>query len=138
MRNLIATVYFLLSLVGCQGGTTFATQASVDGQDVIYSKTRVQAGIVRFECVRSASGQCHYTLFPRECTADPAPAARPPACTSLPVERFTVAAGDHREVVGMQAAFDLCVRHDTRAVTADCREAKVAQAAPPAVATADG
>ena len=41
MRNLIATMYFLLSLFGCDGGgTTLVTRASVDGEDVIYSKTR--------------------------------------------------------------------------------------------------
>lgn len=139
MRNLIAIAYFLLSLIGCNGGgTTFATHSSVNGEDVVYSKTRVQAGIVHFECVRSASGQCHYTLFPRTCTNDPAPAAPPRACTAQPAEHFTVTAGDSRDVVGMSAPFDLCVRHDTRTVTADCREAKVATASAAAGPSATG
>jgi hypothetical protein len=129
MRNLIATLYFLLSLLGCDGGgTTFATRSSVDGEDMVYGKARVQGGIVHFECVRSASGECHYTLFPRECTLDPAPASPPRACSPLPAERFALKAGTSREVVGMTAAFDLCVSHDARALTIDCKDAAVAHA----------
>jgi hypothetical protein len=137
MRNLIATLYFLLSLLGCDsGGTTFATRTTVDGEDVVYGKAQVRSGIVHFECVRSASGECHYTVFPRECTADPAPASPPPACAALPAEHFTLKAGTSREVVGMSAAFDLCVSHDSRALTRDCKSSPVARAATPAAATA--
>src|SRR5688572_20051224 len=104
MRNLIATLYFLLSLLGCDGGgTTYAARSTIDGRDMVYGKASVRAGIVRFECVRSASGACHYTVFPRECTADPAPASPPRACASLPAERFAVAAGSRRDVVGMSS-----------------------------------
>ncbi|QSX77076.1 hypothetical protein [Agrilutibacter solisilvae] len=139
MRNLFATLYFLLSLIGCDGGaTTFATRATVDGEDIVYGKARVQSGIVHFECVRSASGQCHYTVFPRECTSvDPSPASRPPACAPLPAERFALPAGTSRDVVGMTAAFELCVSHDARVMTIGCKEATVAHAAARA-STADG
>jgi hypothetical protein len=124
MRNLMATLYFLLSLLGCDGGgTSYATRATVDGHDVVYGKAQVRAGIVHFECVRSASGQCHYTVFPRECTADPAPASPPPVCAPLPVERFTLKAGTSRDIVGMSAAFDLCVSHDGRVQGPDCKDA---------------
>lgn len=139
MRNLIATLYFLLSLLGCDGGgTTLASRATVDGEDVVYGKARIQAGIVEFECVRSASGECHYTVFARECRADPAPASPPRACAPLPAEHFTLKAGTRREVVGMSTAFDLCVSHDARKLTADCKSADVARAATPGATTAGG
>ena len=139
MRNLIATLYFLLSLLGCDdGGTTYAARATVDGQDVVYGKASVRAGIVRFECVRSASGRCHYTVFPRECTADPAPASPPRACAPLPPEHFVLKAGTRRDVVGMSPAFDLCVSHDARALTHDCRNPAVARVAAGPTATAGG
>jgi hypothetical protein len=129
MRNLIAMLYFLVSLLGCDtGGTTIATRATIDGEDVVYGKARVQGDIVHFECVRSTSGQCHYTVFPRQCSLDPAPASPPPACAPLPVERFTLKAGTSRDVVGMTASFDLCVSHDTRTLTIECKDAAVARA----------
>jgi hypothetical protein len=136
MRNLIATLYFLLSLLGCDGGgTTLASRATVDGEDVVYGKARIQAGIVRFECVRSASGECHYTVFPRDCRRDPSPASPPRACAPLPPEHFSLKAGTSREVVGMSPAFDLCVSPDARKLTADCKVAAVAGAPAAAAAT---
>ena len=118
MRNLIASVYFLLSLFGCDGGgTTLVTRATVDGTDTLYSETRVTADIARFECIRSASGRCHYTLFPRECASAPAQAAK---CAARPPEQFALAAGKHREVVGL-SPFDLCVSHKAEALASDCK-----------------
>ena len=119
MRNLIASVYFLLSLFGCDGGgTTLVTRATVDGTDTLYSETRVTADIARFECIRSASGRCHYTLFPRECASAPAQAAS--KCVARATEQFTLAAGNHREVVGL-SPFDLCVSHKAEALSPDCK-----------------
>ena len=139
MRNLMASLYFLLSLLGCDGGgTTYATRATVDGQDVVYGTARVRAGIVQFECLRSASGQCHYTVYPRECTADPAPASPPPACAPLPVERFTLKAGARRDVVGMSPTFELCVSHDARPLTRDCRATAVARVGNAGIPAAGG
>ena len=139
MRNLIAMLYFLLSLLGCDGGgTTYATRATVDGQDVVYGKAGVRAGVVRFECVRSTSGQCHYTVFPRECTGDPAPASPPRSCATLPPEHFALEAGTQRDVVGMSPAFELCVSHDARALTPDCKAPVVARAATSAATAAGG
>ena len=139
MRNLIATLYFLLSLLGCDGGgTTYAARSSVDGQDVVYGKANVRGGIVSFECVRSASGQCHYTVFPRECSADPAPASPPRSCAPLSPERFILKAGTHREVVGMSSSFDLCVSHDARTFSPGCKEPAVASMVPAAGTAAGG
>jgi hypothetical protein len=112
MHNLIAAVYFLLALFGYDGGGTLVvTRSMTDGVDAIHSRIRVTAGIARFECIASASGECHYTLFRREC------ASATGNCT--PAERFTMAAGATREVVGMPP-FDACVARDDTALAKDC------------------
>jgi len=119
MRNVLAMVYFLLALVGCNewGGTTTVTRSSDDGADVLYSKTRVMAGVARFECITSVSGRCHYVLFPRDCASPAAPAD---ACTAQAVEHFTMAVGATREIVGLPSGFGLCVSHEDKPVTPGC------------------
>jgi hypothetical protein len=115
MQNLIAAIYFLLALVGYDGGgTTVVTRSVMDGIDVIHSRTRIKAGIARFECITSASGECHYTLFPRQC------ASATGHCTTRPAERFTMTVGTTREVVGMPP-FNACVARDDTALAPDCR-----------------
>ena len=114
MRNLIAAIYFLLALFGCEGGgTTTITRSVVDGIDVIHSKTRVVAGLARFECISSATGECHYTLFPRKC------ASADRDCTKQPIDRFTLPKGARREIVGLPK-FDACVAQDDAVRTTDC------------------
>lgn len=114
MRNLIAAMYFLLALFGCEiGGTTTVTRSIVDGMDIIHSKTRIQGGIARFECLASASGECHYTLFPDQC------ASANGDCTKRPIDRFALPKGERREIVGLPA-FDACVTPDDTERQADC------------------
>ena len=121
-RNLTAMLYFLLALFGCDGGgTTIVTRASVDGRDALYSKTSFKAGITRFECIRSASGRCHYTLMPRECaTATAVKGKVSTQCTARPIEHFAMTAGDSREIVGLPAHFDVCVSQGAEPQTTDC------------------
>ena len=130
MRSLIAAVYYVLALFGCNGtGSTIVTHASVNGVDTLYSKTRIQGDITRFECIRSASGRCHYTLFPRACAATPAATTGSGSkCADQPIEQFALAAGDRREVMGL-SAFDQCVRNDAEPVTPDCKSRAQQQAA---------
>ena len=117
MRNLIAAIYFVLSLFGCEGGgTTTVTRSIVDGAEVMHSKVRVLADVARFECIASASGECHYTLFPRKC------ASADGDCAKRPIDRFTLPRGDRREVVGLPT-FDACVAQDDVARDPDCRVA---------------
>lgn len=131
MNKLLALCYFVLSLYGCDvGGSTF-----VDRSDTLYSKVMAQSGIARFECLRSASGQCHYSVFPGECAA--AHAAAPGAvdgsssgsndrradrCPSDPVERFALTNGSSRLVPGLQH-FHICVSSDDGAPGPDCEAA---------------
>ena len=106
MRNLFAAVYFLLALFGCDsGGTTTITRSVSNGVDLVHARTRVKAGVARFECLASASGECHYTLRPVQCDATGS------SCTETPIDRFTMKTGESREVVGLPQ-FSACVSQD--------------------------
>lgn len=103
--QLSALLYFMLSLFGVDAGrSTFVDRVVVDGAYALSSKATVEAGVARFECLRSASGHCYYTLFPRQCPTSSATGA----CLAKPIERFVVANGDSRQLTGLND-FRLCV-----------------------------
>lgn len=119
--KLSALLYFLLSLFGVDvGRSTFVDRVSIDGAQVVYSRATVEAGVARFECLRSASGQCHYTLFPRECAPPAANAKQAADCLARPVERFAVANGDSRQISGLHD-FRLCVSDEAGTSGRDCQ-----------------
>lgn len=107
--KLSALFFYVLSLFGCDvGRDTFVDRVSIDGAQSLHSKATVEAGVARFECLRSASGQCHYTVFPRECDTAGASAKGKADCLSRPIEQFAVANGDSRQIAGLRD-FRLCV-----------------------------
>ncbi|MGJ7902308.1 hypothetical protein [Lysobacter sp. 1R34A] len=126
MRNLTALLYYLFALLGCDmGATTIVHRASADGVDIIDSEVRITDRIARFECLASRSGQCHYVLFHDDCVAV-AGMGRPPGtnaepCASRAFERFAMAAGTDKEVIGLEPGFKLCVSAEDQAMTADCK-----------------
>lgn len=108
MDKLTALLCFALSLLGFDtGGSTLVHRASIGGTDTLHSRTTVQAGVARFECIRSTSGRCHYRVLPRGCASSPA-SERATGCASRPVEDFTLDDGDSRQIAGLQN-FRLCV-----------------------------
>jgi hypothetical protein len=108
MDKITALLYFVLSLLGLDSGrNTLVHRTNIDGADTLHSRTTVQAGVARFECLRSASGRCHYLVLPRDCTSTPA-SERAAGCTARPVERFALDDGDSRQIAGLQN-FRLCV-----------------------------
>ena len=112
--KLMAWLAFALSLFGVDiGGSTFVTRTVVDGAEVLYSRATAEAGSARFECVRSASGQCHYTVYPRACGPD----------DCEPLKRFVLANGDSRQVAGLHR-FQLCVSADDATPGSDCDPAE--------------
>jgi hypothetical protein len=121
MNPLLAILYFVLSLVGLDAGTsTFVDRSSRDGATTLESHAQVTSGIARFECVRSASGQCHYTVFPRGCATARRPLAWPATrCPGNAVERFAVASGASREVAGL-TGFHLCVSSRDEPLGPEC------------------
>lgn len=119
MSKLIALFQFLLVLCGVDlGGTHFTDRLRSDGADTLYSQAYAQSGIARFACVTSASGQCHYTLFRKDCPPTPQASASG-HCTPKPLKRFAVASGDSEQVTGLPE-FDLCVSTDDASPTPDC------------------
>jgi hypothetical protein len=120
MDTLIALLCFALSLAGCDiGGTHLVHRSSIDGIDALYSKVDIRPGLASFHCLRSASGRCHYTLFPRECVEAPTATARRGTCVPQPPQRFAVSAGSDRELTGLPG-FDLCVRTDALPTRPGC------------------
>ncbi|RXQ98913.1 hypothetical protein [Pseudoxanthomonas composti] len=115
MRLLTSMLYCLLALFGCDGGSTSTTvtRRQLDGQDILFSRTTVEAGQATFQCVRSSSGRCHYQVFEEACAAaDP---AHPPQCARTALDQFSLAVGERRQVKGLAAQVKDCV--DTEAST---------------------
>jgi hypothetical protein len=108
--QLSALLYFVLSLFGVDvGRSTFVDRVVVDGAYALSSRATVEAGVARFECLRSASGHCYYTLFPRQCPPSSTTGGKvDAACLAKPIERFVVANGDSRQLTGLND-FRLCV-----------------------------
>ena len=119
--KLIALIYFALSLFGFDiGGSTYVTRTTVDGTDTLYSQTTTHAGVARFDCLRSASGTCHYPVFPRDCRpALVAVSTQRDRCGSTPIERFAVAKGESRQIAGLQD-FRLCVSDEGGTTEREC------------------
>jgi len=122
MRNLMALLYYLCALFGCSvGGTTIEHHTVADGIDIVDSRVRISERIARFECQASRSGQCHYSLFRSECKPAAAGAAKDPRCAQPATERFALAAGATREIVGVAPGFTVCVSDEDADVGANCK-----------------
>jgi len=118
VNRLIALFYFVLSLVGVDvGGSSFEHRATAHGADVLLSRAHVQAGVARFECVQSASGECHYMVLPKACES-----AAAADCSPQPIARFTLAQGESHQVSGLQR-FRLCVGPDADPSGEECQPA---------------
>lgn len=115
MDRLLALLYFLLSLFGIDTGTTTLVQrGGHDDAGAFFSRTTVQAGIARFDCVRSASGRCHYTVLPPRCAHTSVTSMR------CPPKRFVLDSGTSRQVLGM-ARFRLCAGSEAAKPTTRCQ-----------------
>ena len=118
MNKFIALCCFVLSLLGVDlGANTQVHRAVANGIDTLYSRTTVEAGVARFECLRSASGQCHYAVLASGCADSPRSAAE--ECSAAPLNRFAVASGHSRQIPGLQR-FDLCVGTEPGDAVRDC------------------
>ena len=124
MTKFVALLQFLLALGGCSlGGTTYSNHIANGGHDVLNVRTHVQHGVARFECKASDSGSCHYTLYPDAC-------AGKADCKLAPLQRFSVARGEVRELSGVRD-FRVCVGTDATTLGPDCRPAQPAAPAGP-------
>lgn len=125
MDTLLAIVFYALSLFGIDlGSHTRIDRIRTNGTDILYSKVVAQPTATRFECVRSASGQCYYTVYPRDCmpkagTGAAWASARSRHCQSRPIEQFALAKGGSRQIATLHG-IGLCVSAEARSTSADC------------------
>lgn len=123
MRSILAFVYSLLAMFGFMDGpgTTVVARTTVDGVDLLFSRTEVAPGKAHFQCLRSASGRCHYVLFASQCTSIGSTTGSSGAtCTTRPLEHFDLAIGQARDLTSLPADFRQCVSHRAGAMAPDC------------------
>ena len=114
MRNVLALLYYLLAVVGCSSGQVTDIRSEVDGGDIVHGTIVLNAGVAKFDCLASSTGQCQFVLFDPSCT-DPA------ATCDKPPERFALAQGASREIVGLPAGFRPCVSAAGTPARPDCK-----------------
>lgn len=121
MRFLISLFSFVCALLGFdpQPGTSTVAVLSQDGIKVNSTKVRLAEGKAKFECLQSASGQCHYVVYLSDCAAPAADPAGTP-CTTTVIDRFTLVAGKDRESDGVPAGARVCASHDGVPVVPHC------------------
>ena len=101
MDKLFVLLSLLGALFGCDGGRDEVVhRIVVSGHDVLLSRASVREGEARLDCLRSASGACHYTVLPQGCPGEAACAGR--------VGRYDVRAGASRQLKGVDG-MRLCV-----------------------------
>lgn len=71
MDRWIALGTFIAALAGCEPQRETLVHRNVDnGVEKLHARAAVEAGVARFECVQSASGECRWVLhagaMPRE------------------------------------------------------------------------
>lgn len=118
-RLLLSPLLLILSACGVDG-TSYSNRIGNNGHDTLYSKAHAKDGIARFECKASDSGRCHYTLYPEAC-------AGKADCKLAPLQRFSVARGQNRQIAGLHD-FRVCVGIDDKALGADCEPAAAGKA----------
>lgn len=121
-KLLLSPLLVILSACGV-GTTTYSNRIGDNGHDVLHSKARAKDGVARFECKASDSGSCHYTLYPDAC-------AGKADCKLAPLQRFSVARGEVRELSGVRD-FRVCVGTDATTLGPDCQPAQPAAPAAP-------
>jgi len=118
VKTFLAIIMYSLSLFGIDLGSHIRTdRVRSNGTDVLYSKVVTQPAGTRFECLRSASGQCYYTLIRSDCAAIPGKPAT--GCALQPPERFALAKGDSRQMASLDT-FRLCVSATAGVDDPDC------------------
>ncbi|NZA25704.1 hypothetical protein H0E84_04855 [Luteimonas sp. SJ-92] len=110
-----------LLLGGCrfETGLTTVTNLSIEGRAVNATRSYVVGGEGEFECLRSATGSCHYVLFVDDCRADAPPGAAD-ACAARVVREFTLGAGERQHLGELPRGLRQCVDHDAPPVAPEC------------------
>ncbi len=123
MEKLILLFYLLLSLTGCEPTRNVVTHEAVNGIDLIYSKIQITGALATFRCLRSESGECHYTVLSGSC------GTRQLNCKP-PITVFSMREGDTLLLTRLPEDFTSCVT--TRSVAPDDCARQLASATPAA------
>ena len=120
MDTLLAILFYALSLFGIDVGShTRVDRIRSNGTDVLYSKVVAQPTVTRFECLRSESGQCFYTVVYTPDCSHPAKATGERVQGCAAVDHFALALGDARQIAA-RPGLRMCVSADAHAPAADC------------------
>lgn len=111
MRIIVPAISALLSLAGCheKPSVTSEIRSSRDGVATLHSKATLKDGIARFQCLRSNSGRCHYLVFAGDCQDIAAGESPATDCDLQPLDSFSLALGDERQLPGLSRDFRHCV-----------------------------
>lgn len=130
-----ALLVCLIALSGCMfqsGGITTITNTSIDGRDINATRALIVDGHGEFDCIKSATGRCHYVLYVQRCAgddgtasdaSDASTASKDPAardCDTRVVQTFSLPAGASKFVGDLPARLKLCVSHDAVPVAPAC------------------
>lgn len=132
LLSVAAPLVCLLALSGCMfqsGGITTITNTTIDGRDVNATRALIADGHGEFDCVKSATGQCHYVLFLQRCaqddgaSSDASTASKDGSargCDTRVVQTFSLSAGKSKLIGDLPAHLKLCVSHDALPVAPGC------------------
>ncbi|MEH0167362.1 hypothetical protein [Roseateles microcysteis] len=78
-------------------------------------------GSARFECVKSPTGECNYTLYTTQCQTGDGERGKPATtCTHQVVEEFTLTQGQSREVRDLPNNYKQCMKVGSKPVVPNC------------------
>ncbi len=120
MRLLSFLIASLLGLFGYHGPrTTSEVHTRANGIELLHSKAVLTANDARFQCISSASGQCHYAVFVPLCT-NPLTGSLGQPCPVSREQEFVVAAGAELHTAPLRRDSRVCVDRDAFRSTTPC------------------
>lgn len=103
MHYLTVLLGSLLSLLGIHESPGQTSVTRISGEHTLLSRTTVNAGVARFQCLQSDSGRCGYHLYREHCRrADAGPGQ---VCSREALQEFVVVVGRTRVMDGLPSGF---------------------------------
>ena len=101
------------------GGCAISVTHNDDGGGS--SKLVRTAGMAKFECVQSPSGQCHYALYTSRCQSVDGEGGKPATtCTHQVFEQFSIASGETRSFSNLPANYKQCMKPSGKPEVPSC------------------
>lgn len=113
--NPLALLALLAALLGSALLSACSITITAPAHDDSNSAARMRLskpGSVRFECVKSPSGECHYALYTTRCQSSSSGEGGKPAttCTHQVFDEFTLTEGQTRELRELPDNYKQCMR----------------------------